>query len=342
LPPVFSHSRLSSFENCPKQFHFRYVLKIERETESIEAFLGKRVHEVLERLYLFVREGRVPSLAKVVQRFHANWQEQFAPDRVSITRSENPPQLYREIGERCLRNHYRRHYPFDADDTVGIEERVIFPLDEAGEYKMQGIVDRIARARDGVLEVHDYKTGARVPTQRRLDEDRQLALYELGVRRRFGETGPVRLVWHYLQAGHTLTSSRSPEQLAELRARTIEGIERVLREERFAPKPGPLCGWCEYQALCPAFAGERAAAEAPPALDAAEALTPAAPGMGLGPLDAATALDAAQPAAPEAEAPAGASASFRAAPPPPAPHALLPSAAAPAGPPVVQLPLFEG
>ena len=60
--PVYSHSRLSSFDNCPKQFHFRYVLKIPSETESIEAFLGKRVHEVLERLYVFVRDGRVPSL----------------------------------------------------------------------------------------------------------------------------------------------------------------------------------------------------------------------------------------------------------------------------------------
>lgn len=276
MPPVFSHSRLSTFENCPKQFHFRYVLKIESESESIEAFLGKRVHEVLERLYRFVREGRVPPLAKVVQRFHANWEEQFAPERITIARGENPAGLYREIGERCLRNHYRRHYPFDADDTIGIEERVVFPLDDAGAFKMQGIVDRIARAKDGVLEVHDFKTGARVPTQRRLDEDRQLALYEIGVRRRFSETGPVRLVWHYLQAGHTLLSTRTAEQLADLRARTIEGIRRVLAEERFDPKPGPLCGWCEYRAHCPAFAGERAAAEGPPLAAAPPASPPLA------------------------------------------------------------------
>ena len=45
---VFSHSRLSSFEKCPKQFHFRYVLHIPAESESVEAFLGKRVHEVVE------------------------------------------------------------------------------------------------------------------------------------------------------------------------------------------------------------------------------------------------------------------------------------------------------
>ena len=61
MSTVYSHSRMSSFENCPKQFHFRYVLKIPQETEGIEAFVGKRVHEVLERLYVFVDKGMVPS-----------------------------------------------------------------------------------------------------------------------------------------------------------------------------------------------------------------------------------------------------------------------------------------
>ena len=62
--PLYSHSRLSNFENCPKKFHYRYVLRIPSEFESIEGFVGKRVHEVLERLYLAVRKGSVPPLAK--------------------------------------------------------------------------------------------------------------------------------------------------------------------------------------------------------------------------------------------------------------------------------------
>jgi putative RecB family exonuclease len=257
VPPVFSHSRLSSFENCPKQFHFRYVLKIESPTESVEAFLGKRVHEVLERLYRFVKDGRVPSVGKVVNRFRAFWEEQLDAARVTIKRSEYSFEIYREIGERCLRNHYRRHYPFDGDETLGLEEHVSFALDPAGSYQMQGVIDRLVRTREGI-EIHDFKTGARVPPQRVLDEDRQLALYQIGLRRRFGDA-PVRLVWHYLQSGQTLSSTRSPEQLAELRSRTITLIDRIQAEERFAPKPGPLCDWCEYRTQCPAFEGERAA-----------------------------------------------------------------------------------
>ena len=53
-PLPWSHSLLSMFENCPRQFHYRYVERRPAPFESIETFLGKRVHEVLERLYRFV------------------------------------------------------------------------------------------------------------------------------------------------------------------------------------------------------------------------------------------------------------------------------------------------
>lgn len=264
---VFSHSRLSSFEKCPKQFYFRYVLRLPAETESVEAFLGKRVHEVLERLYLVVREGRVPSLAQVVRRFHANWEEAFQAERVRIVRNELDPAHYREVGVRSLRNFYRRYYPFDGEETLGIEERVSFALDAAGTYRMQGVIDRLVRARDGAVEIHDYKTGRRVPPQRALDEDRQLALYQLGLAARLDGAPEVRLVWHYLAVDQMRVSRRNAEQLEALRERTIGLIDSIQGEQRFEPRPGPLCSWCEYRERCPIFASSVPAA--PPVESAA-------------------------------------------------------------------------
>ena len=255
---VFSHSRLSSFEKCPKQFHFRYVLRLPAESESVEAFLGKRVHEVVEKLHLVVREGRVPSLDQVIRRFQANWDEAYDEGRIRIVRSELDSTFYREIGVRSLRNFYRRHYPFDGEETLGIEERVSFALDPAGTYRMQGVIDRLVRTRDGAIEIHDYKTSQRVPPQRALDEDRQLALYQLGLAARLEGASEVRLVWHYLAVDQLRVSRRSAEQLEVLRERTIGLIDSIQGEERFEPRPGPLCGWCEYRDRCPVFAPEAA------------------------------------------------------------------------------------
>jgi len=254
LGTLYSHSRLSSFENCPKQFEFRYVLKIPSESESIEAFVGKRVHEILERLYLFIERGQIPSIEKVVDRYQNLWDENYDAERVRIVREGTPLSFYRELGEHCLRGYYLRHYPFDEDETLGVEKRVVFPLDDAGDYKMQGIIDRISRARDGTIEVHDYKTGARVPSQKKLDQDRQLALYQIGLAAEYGEDVPFRLVWHYVAKNQTRVSTRTPEQLAQLRASTIERIDEIERATEFPPHKTALCNWCEYKTRCPLFA----------------------------------------------------------------------------------------
>jgi len=266
---VYSHSRLASFEDCPRKFQYRYVWKLPAESESIEGFVGKRVHEILERLHRAADAGHLPSLPKVLWRYRQLFEEAFDPARVRIVREGTPLRFYVELGEQCIANYYRGHYPFDRDETLALEERVVFDLDAPddpqpagaarGRYRMQGFVDRIARARDGALEIHDFKTSARLPSQERIDEDRQLALYQLGVARRFaagadadGGERPVRLVWHYLRHTRTLVSTRSPEALEALRRDTRALIDRIRAERVFAPKTGPLCRWCEYREGCPA------------------------------------------------------------------------------------------
>jgi putative RecB family exonuclease len=125
-------------------------------------------------------------------------------------------------------------------------------------YAVQGFIDRIARTRDGAIEIQDYKTSARAPSQAQVDEDRQLALYQIGIAGRFGGRGPVRLVWHYLRQRRTLVSTRTPEQLSELAGQTRALIDRIRSETMFEPKPSALCRWCEYRDGCPASPDRRA------------------------------------------------------------------------------------
>lgn len=252
MQTTYSHSRLSSFENCAKKFQYRYVLKIPAPSEGIEAFVGKRVHEILERLYVFVDQGKVPGVEKVVARYHALYEEHVHP-RLRIVKAGMTADDYRMNGERCLRNFYRQNYPFDGDETLALEERVVFDLDEAGEYKMQGIIDRLVRKRDGTIEIQDYKTGRWVPSQQELDRDRQLALYQIGVANQYGDREPIRLVWHYVLSGEVRTSSRTPEQLDELRRDTIQLIDRITSETEYKPVKNSLCNWCEYKSICPLF-----------------------------------------------------------------------------------------
>ncbi len=256
LLPVYSPSRISIYESCPRQYKYRYIDRIPREEESIEAFLGSRVHEVLSSLYRELQLGRHPGLPEVLDCYHWEWRRHWH-DRVRIVKQEYSIEHYRRFGERCLENYYQAHTPFDRGEVVGIEHRVTSFLDSDGLYRIQGYIDRLVRAGSGRYEIHDYKTSGRLPVQDAIDADRQLALYQLGVERVWPDVEEVELVWHFLAFEKELRSRRTSEALDRLKSTTIALIDRIEADTEFKPIKSTLCHWCAYQDICPVWKGDR-------------------------------------------------------------------------------------
>ena len=49
---LYSSSRLNTFKQCKLKYKYQYIEKIKTEIEqTVEAFLGSRVHDCLEKLY---------------------------------------------------------------------------------------------------------------------------------------------------------------------------------------------------------------------------------------------------------------------------------------------------
>jgi putative RecB family exonuclease len=248
--PTYSHSRLASFEKCKLQYRYRYVDRIRRDVQGIEAFMGNRVHEALEKLYRDLQMERTPSLEELTSLYHRNWERQHS-DKIRIVKKEYTADHYRKVGERCLTDFYKTYHPFGDGVTLGLEEKLAIPLDAAGQYRLEGYVDRIVRLEPGVYEVHDYKTGNSLPSADDLENDRQLPLYQLGVERKFRDAREVRLVWHYLAFNHEFRSARDPGALEGLKSKTLDLIHRVESAQDFPPTESALCRWCEYQEICP-------------------------------------------------------------------------------------------
>jgi putative RecB family exonuclease len=247
---VFSHSRIESYETCPKKYEFAYLIKPPKGPDGIEAFMGSRAHDALEWLYGEVKVCRVPDEEALVERFRAVWDSEWKDD-VRIARAGRTANDYRAIGEKALRDYYRRYHPFDQAVTVGLELRVTLPLDD--EHEIVGFIDRLDRVSDGVWEIHDYKTSAALMTQDKADANRQLALYELAIRRMYADVREVTLVWHYLALDCEVRSTRTPEQLADLRAQVLESVKHIETQRSFVARTSNLCDWCEYRTLCPAW-----------------------------------------------------------------------------------------
>jgi len=247
---TFSHSRIEAFETCPKKYEFAYLLKIPRGASGIEAFMGSRVHEALEWLYAEVRSCRLPTADEVAAEYARVWDAEWS-EEVRITRAGRTPQDYRAIGEKCVRTYHARYAPFDRDVTIGLEARISLSLDE--DHDICGYVDRIAKVSDGVWEIHDYKTSNSLMTQQKADADRQLALYAIAIREMYPEARDVELVWHYVAFDAEVRSSRTVEQLEQLRADVLDKIRHIEAQSAFPAKTSSLCDWCDYKALCPAW-----------------------------------------------------------------------------------------
>jgi putative RecB family exonuclease len=248
----YSISQLKKFEECPRQYKFIYVDRIRREEEGVEAFMGQRFHDAMEWLY-GERAFRVAPLEELLDRYEKDWAAQWHP-AVRIVREGRTQDDYRALGRRFIEDYYRRHHPFDEGKVAGLERRIHFPLDEAGRYRCKGIIDRLMIAPDGAFEVHDYKTTSKLPEQREIDEDRQLALYQIGVQALWPEARErgVRLVWHEVAFDVEMRSTRTPESLDRLRAGLGALIDRIEAETEFPLHESALCSWCAYPDLCPA------------------------------------------------------------------------------------------
>ncbi len=249
---TYSHSRLESYRQCPQKFKFAYIDKIASDTEGIEAFMGSRVHGALEQLYKNLRFEKPVTLEGVVAEYQRDWDAQWH-DGIVIVREEVGPSEYFKMGHRAITDYYQRYHPFNQSKTLGLEYRITLELDSAGKYTLQGFVDRLSQPSDGVLWIHDYKARGMLPTQPELDEDRQLAFYQMAVEKLWPDTQEVVLIWHYLLFDREFRSRRTTSDLAALRDETIALIDEIESASVFPTKQSGLCNWCEYRPICPLF-----------------------------------------------------------------------------------------
>lgn len=260
----FSPSKLDCYKECARRYQYRYVDKISRKRKTPETVTGVAVHAAFEEMYSLVSGGKVPALAEVQALFsdalNAEWDETVVVKDARFTRDD-----WKNVGLQCVQLYYDQHKPFTEDRTVAVEKRVGFPLTVEGhEYRIEGFVDRLSITPDGVIEIHDYKTAKTLPDQAHADADWQLALYELAVRHDWPDTKDVRLKWHYVRHGKTLTSTRDAAARERLLADVAKTVAAIKHDHEFKTSRGPLCDWCEYRDLCPEFAHPEKVAALPP------------------------------------------------------------------------------
>lgn len=251
-PKIYSHSRLSTFEQCNLKYKFRYIDNIIPEIEkTVEAHVGSIVHKTLEWLYSEIKDKRIPTIDDVIVYYSKNWMGEYKSDLIENKGMDE--KHYYNKGIQYLLDYYNKYKPFD-DNTLEVEKEIFIDLDEKGEFKIRGFIDRLAyNLKTGEYEIHDYKTSNTMPKEEKIENDRQLALYSIAIKEMFGRDKKIKLIWHYLFFNQKIESRRTQEQLDQLKKETLELIKAIESTKEFKPNKSYLCNWCPYKPICPAW-----------------------------------------------------------------------------------------
>ena len=224
-----SYSRLSCYEQCPRQFKLRYL-------EGIPCPVGKAAQ-----------------LGKAVHAIIASFLNDVGPDKTTICLDISDLREYtipvcqelRQEGELTV---FLNEYEIDPlleglvsllpkidyRSIVSIESETNF---EVGEYKFKVITDLILRNSKGKFTVIDWKTG-----KPEYVDDSQIQMYALPL---FEDTSisEIELIYAFLKYG----DMRRFRMVDEF----INRVQRIEDDNNFLPKPSFLCRFCGVSNHCP-------------------------------------------------------------------------------------------
>jgi putative RecB family exonuclease len=254
---ALSPSRASDFMSCPLLYRFRVIDKLPEKPSPV-AVRGTVVHSVLERLFDLPAHDRTPDRAQTM--LEPAWDDLLAaePELAAMFGAEDGgvDDLVDWLKEcRVLLERY-----FDLEDPARLEpaEREIYveTLLDSG-LTLRGYIDRVDVARTGEVRIVDYKTGRSPNEWFEAKALFQMKFYALVVWRTHGVI-PRMLQLIYLGNGEVLRYEPDERDLlaTERKVQALwEAIQRAMDSGDFRPNRSVLCGWCDHQAICPAWGG---------------------------------------------------------------------------------------
>lgn len=209
---------------------------------------GTMWHEVAEDLYNLPAELRTKHSA--TELLLAKTAKVFDPDKERVDWAT----LFAEVrnagwGMFGLEDATKVHVASTEEEIDNVE---------IGGVPFRGIIDRTENISGGGLEIGDYKTSGKVPTQLAKYGDAhgdQLRLYFLAKAERGDDVRKAKIIYTRLGIATVKQVAVSKPKLATTRKMfqiAWKRQNRYMDTGVFPTEVSPLCGWCPLVAVCPA------------------------------------------------------------------------------------------
>lgn len=270
-----SVSSMDTYSTCPKKYHYRYVEKVDIETEpQIATAFGTCAHLILELFHQKVNKETPEEMwPKIMAKC---CKEAFASDEVDGAFLDQdvwyPESKYKSQIEQFMINKTGKIQSgvFSKDKVNGIVyirfmmQQYLDKMKEEGlpnvlftekdflfEVKkgvvVRGFIDRVDQISDGHIHVLDYKTSKNAKYLKEF----QLLVYAKALKLMYPDvkriTGSFMLLKHgFKEVDFELTNM----EIEKCENKIIKSAKNILTEDKWIKKPGILCNWCDYKSIC--------------------------------------------------------------------------------------------
>jgi len=253
VPRSLSPSKVSAFTDCPLAFRLSIIDRLP-EPPSPQAVKGTLVHAALERLFWDHEKGaRTEEAGR--RALAAAWNDlQTDAEFAALALSPEEAEAFVDDAQVLIDHYFALEDP-NAPTTVAVELGLEVDL---GTMRLRGIIDRLDMTEDGDLVVVDYKTGRAPAAQFERAKLTGVHIYALLCEAVLGRA-PVEVRLLHLRDPVSITAVPTEQSLRGQARRTSavwSAIERACATGDFRPRPSALCRFCNFQTMCPAFAGD--------------------------------------------------------------------------------------
>jgi len=255
-----SHSAISTYQQCPLRYRFKYVDALPETFVSSNLIFGGAIHSALEFHFTELLCGNAPpSHDLLLDVFQEAWQGRATEHQdIRFGKNEDHNSLS-ALADRIL-TAFRENPASASDETViGIEEEL------RGEL-IPGVPDLLARidlltTTSDALVITDFKTARSRWSQNQAENSSSQLLLYSELARRLLPGWNVKLRFLVLTKTKTPTVEAFDVDVSTHRTRRIvkavEHTWRAIQAGHFYPAPSPMnCPTCPFRSECNAWTGD--------------------------------------------------------------------------------------
>lgn len=250
-----SYSAISTYQQCPLKYYFRYVEGLPEETVSASLVFGGAIHAAVDRHFRSLLEtGLAPTIEQLMQAYKEEW-VQRSSRQVAFAKDETPSSLD-QLAVRMLSAFQTSDLARPAGTVIGIEEELRVPL-IPGVPDLLGRIDLLVDTGDALV-ITDFKTSRSQWTSEQADYAAdQLVIYGELVRQRIGKKRlqlQFGVITKSKQPSVAVVKVASPANQASRTKRALEQVWRAIDGGHFYPSPSAVnCGGCPFRRPCKAW-----------------------------------------------------------------------------------------